>query len=68
MYDTNQNMLFMEKKRENNRHERKQKKTIAINGFFLTAITDFNRLLNISSHGNEKQQRGYFPVKLIDIR
>jgi hypothetical protein len=25
-------------------------------------------LLNISSHGNEKQQRGYIPVKLIDIR
>ena len=68
MYDTNQNMLFMKKKKENNRHERKQKKTIAINGFFLTAITDFNRLLNISSHGNEKQQRGYIPVKLIDIR
>lgn len=44
--------------------KKKWKKTIAINGFFLTAITDFNRLLNISSHGNEKQQRGYFPVNL----
>ena len=53
--------------KQNNRHETKKKKTIGINGFFLTVITDFNRLLNISSHGNEKQQRGDFPVKLIDI-